>query len=338
MSKVFQRFHRASPLSAQRCCILDAPLEVRLAIYHYIAPAGFLPSVSYREYMGLFLSCKNIHDEMEHETIRATPNMLRILQERDIDETSLQLRPSRPIDFTCLMNVTIGVPHWALSVRQTQAYIFTQIAPLLVLHLSSLTIDIENLGTEPEIYKLIKNLPSRDFWQYMDAHFNRNAGITEGEDKTNYYGAPTTYAIIARFATAINCLVAPQLCNGQHNQDNHWCIRKNVTHRPPTVTCNIRRVALRLRKLHYEEKCLCGGLPHDIYRVNSVWFRWCPTHELTQLRSHGWSCLWTDERDQWRPFSRRNPGRFTWVKLPEKKGSFLKRAATALVTAVRKHP
>jgi hypothetical protein len=94
MSKVLQRFRHDTALSAQRCCMLSVPLEVCLLIYHHIAPVGFLPSVSYHEYMGLFLSYKSIHDEMEHETIRTTPDILQILLEFNIEGT-LQLRTPR---------------------------------------------------------------------------------------------------------------------------------------------------------------------------------------------------------------------------------------------------
>ncbi|KAH7361309.1 hypothetical protein BKA66DRAFT_444695 [Pyrenochaeta sp. MPI-SDFR-AT-0127] len=307
MAKLRKRLCR-KPHVQRHCHILAAPAEIRLAVYQHITQQVFLPNANYREYNGLFLSCKQIHDEMEWESLRLAPSIFRQFQEYDPD-TALRIRPLRPTGFSSIMHVTIGVPRWALFSPKMQKK----------LHLSSVTIGIEDLESESDLYHLITGLDSREFMQYMDAHEQAPATSGGSVEKAMFYDIRTTYTDIIKFATKINCIVAPQLCDGRHNDENHWCIRSHSFHSPINIACNVRKVILRLKKLHDEVICYCGSRPHGVYPFNSVRLRWSPTDEIRQLNKCGWGSCWTDDYGKYRLFSKQNPAQFIWYRKPEKK-------------------
>lgn len=318
--KLVKRSHRVPvPAPAKKCQILAAPAEIRLAIYHYIAPRGFLPYAPYRDYMGLFLSCKQINDEMKHEALRVAPGILRAIQEHD-PNTAMKIRPLRPVEFGAVMHVTVGFPRWALFNDDALEYMFRLLLPLLGLHLSSLTIGIEDMETDWDLYQLISGLRRSEFLRYMQAYDNTPAVSGGPAEKAKFYSILTTYADIVGFATAINCLVAPQLCAGEHHIENSWCIRRYSTSPLPSIECKVRKIVLRLKNLDEEVPCeSCGKLPHDVYALGSIRMRWSPTDELRKLRRNDWYSIWTDEHGKRRLFSKRHPAQFIWARLAEKK-------------------
>ncbi|CAO2652721.1 Nn.00g021320.m01.CDS01 [Neocucurbitaria sp. VM-36] len=335
MTKLIQRSCRA-PKTERKCHITSAPAEIRLAIYKTIALCGFLPYTPYRDYIGLFLSCKLISGEMKHESLRIAPEVLRAIHESPLAKV-LEVRPLRPVDFSSLMHVTVGIPRWALFSSVLEEDIFQALGPLLKLHLSSLTIGIENLESEFGLCQLLNELNRNEVREYMVAHRNARTAIVDAVNRAKYYHALTTYADIVGLATAINCLVAPQLCNGKHDEANHWCIRSTSLSRPPGTTCNVRKIILRLKKLHDEVPCgHCGKAPHHIYPFNSVRMRWSPTDESYQLYRNGWISVWTDEYGTRKIFSKQNPAQFIWVRVPEKQKSGLVQAVKRVLKAARR--
>ncbi|KAF1940435.1 hypothetical protein EJ02DRAFT_494865 [Clathrospora elynae] len=311
MPKLVRRLRRTLlPQASRKFHILAAPSEIRLAIYEQIAPRGFLPYTHYRAYAGLFLSCKQIHNEMEYESLRAAPEILLAIQM--YYETPMKIRPLRPASFSSLMHVTIGIPRWALFSTDILEDIFEAITPLMKLHLSSLTIGIEDLECQDDLLHLLRTLDPGELSHYLDAVDDLTSPILprQGKEMIEYYGVRTTYADIVELATAINCLVAPQLCHGKHDKENHWCIRAYSIYPPPAITCNIRKIFLRLKKLHDEIY-----FPPNVYLCTSVRLRWSPTDETSRLRKEGWCNMWTDEHGTQKLFSKQMPAQFIWCKL-----------------------
>jgi hypothetical protein len=77
-----------------------------------------------------------------------------------------------------------------------------------VFHLRSLTIDIKDLESEAEFNQVVnKYLPGISGSTSMP--ISTEMLVSQGERTgQNYYRTRTTYSIIAKFATAINCMVA----------------------------------------------------------------------------------------------------------------------------------
>jgi len=317
MLKLLKRFRRTpAATTPAKCHILEAPAEIRLAIYGQIVPGGFLPYAHHRNYMGLFLSCRQICAEMKHEAIRAAPAILDKYQSNE-EETLMALRPLRPLEFSSLMHVTISVPRWALFSLTAQEKIFTAMAPLLELHLSSLTIgldDVNLLGAHKLIHEL--TMPEgrvfREHWVAVNSPGQRTP------PPADYYNLRTTYADIVEFATRINCLLAPDLCDGRHPRINLHCLRRWGSSPVPKITCNVRKIVFRLKKLHEEVRCHCGELPHSAYPFNSFSNRWEVTDEWRLLWRTGWWVGWMNVSGKLRNFSSKDPAVIIWLKLDKK--------------------
>ncbi|KAF1830060.1 hypothetical protein BDW02DRAFT_633954 [Decorospora gaudefroyi] len=314
---------RSQPPATEKCHILAAPVEIRLLVYRQIAPAGFLPDTHYRVHFGLFLACKQLRDEMEYECLRMAPKILQKIHSKC--HTPMKIRPPRPTNFASLMHVTIGIPRWAMFSPNIQNRIYHAVTPLLDLHLSSLTIGIEELESEEDLLELMSALTPRELQRYLD--LTRLIPF-KNEEPTANYGVLTTYTSVVGLATAINCLVAPRLCVGGHHEENFWCIRAHSLHPPPRVTCNIRKVILSLKKLHDEVRCRCGFLPHQVYLDQTLQLRWSPTDEASLLRKEGWCNVWTTEKFEKvvrRFFSDMPPpAQFIRYKLKKREGRLMK--------------
>lgn len=318
---------RRAPVSDKKCHLLSAPAEIRLAIYGNIVRHSFLPWAPFRDYIGLFFSCKRISDEMKHESLRIAPSVLREIQERR-QARALTLRPLRPVNFSSLMHVTVGIPRWTLFSSIMMEDTYNAFMPLLKLHLSTLTIGIEDIESDWDLTQCLIELGYDGVGAFMDAHHNAPAISGGAIEEVKFYQVLTTYADIILLATAINCMVAPQLCtDGKHDQANGWCIRNVGIFPPPGILappdtpCNVRKVILRLKKLHDEVMCpQCGEAPHDIYEYNSIRLRWCPTYEWKNLRHNGWDIMWANEQGVIKTISKENPAVFVWSRAaPTKK-------------------
>ncbi|KAF1843258.1 uncharacterized protein K460DRAFT_357014 [Cucurbitaria berberidis CBS 394.84] len=320
MMKLVKRSRRASP-PPKKCHILAAPVEIRTAIYEHIAPRSFLPYAPYHDYMGLFLSCKQISEELTQESLRLAPGILRATQERD-PETVMNIRLLRPVNFSSLMHITIGIPRWALFSFEKQEEVFRALGPLSELHLSSLTIGIEDLRTEFDVYQMIIGLHGSDFEEYMEALDSLPAVSGGPIEQAKFYEVLTIYANIVEFATQLNCIVAPRLCFHDHDVENQWCLRTRINNPIRPSRCNVRKIVLRLKWLHDEDHR--SGNPHDVYPFSNVRLRWSPTDEIRQLRRYGWYNMWTDEHGDRKYFSKKNPGQFIWIKEKKKKGRVMK--------------
>lgn len=312
------------------CHILAAPTEIRLGIYNHIAEQAFLPRVHHRDYFGLFLSCKKIRHEMEGESLRLAPSVLGRFQEHDPDPL-VTIRPLCPAGFSSLMHVTIALPRWAFFSQDSQEGIFVSLTPILLLHLSSLTIGIEDLETPFHIYQLVNSLSAVELRHYQEASEGLPVCSGGTVEKAKFYDVRTTYTDIVKFATAINCLVAPQLCDGQHDEENYWCIRWQFRSVASNYTCNVRRIVLSLKKLHDEVSCYPDGLPDDVYPHKSIRLRWCPTDEASQLRKYGWRNLWTNMYGVRKILSKQDPAQFVWYKLPDKRSGRENKATKRLL-------
>lgn len=74
LTALLRRLYLEKPKAGKRCPSLEAPTELRTIIYTKLAPRGYLLAVPYKDYMGLFLSCKQIQQEMTDVTLRPTTN------------------------------------------------------------------------------------------------------------------------------------------------------------------------------------------------------------------------------------------------------------------------
>jgi hypothetical protein len=79
---------------------------------------------------------------MTTEAIRLAPPILHAIQDTT-NATPMKLGPLQPTSFASLMHVTVEIPGWAIMM------------PLLVLHLTSLTIGIEDLESEDDVVQMV---------------------------------------------------------------------------------------------------------------------------------------------------------------------------------------
>jgi hypothetical protein len=339
MSKLIRRLRNTQPPATKKFNFLALPAEIRLAVYNQIAPDGFLPHAHYRDYIGLFLSCQQVRIEMSHESLRIAPSILSAIQDTQYKD-SLKIRPLCPVDFASLMHVSIGIPRWALLSSTTLLAMFSAMAPLFELHLSSLTIGLDELECGDDIFQALDTLSPHEQAQFEDAlqrDFSQTSAISLIPDEfgvdlpRNHYAMITSYSDIVELAMMINCVVAPELCAGKHAKHNSFCARAWTMNNMPVFSCNIRRIAFRLKTLDPERHCVCGALPHHAYPFKSVLLRLFPNEENGGLRKEGWWTGWSDEQGISRTMSRsKMPSQFVWVKREGRDGR-LKRAVKGLL-------
>jgi hypothetical protein len=337
MSKLIRKLRNTQRPATKKFDFLALPAEIRLNVYNQIAPEGFLPYVHYREYISLFLSCRQIRNEMTHESLRIAPSILRAIQETSSQDT-LKIRPLAPIDFASLMHVSIGIPRWALLSSSTLLSMFNAIAPIFELHLSSLTIGLDELECGDDLFQALNTLSPHQIQQYAHAlqrDFSQTTAISlipnEADLPRNHYAMLTSYSDVVELAMMINCVVAPELCTGEHTKYNSFCARAWTGNNLPVFSCNVRKIAFRLKTLDYERHCVCGAPPHLAYPFKRVWLRLCPNEENSGLRKRGWWAGWTDEKGKSRVASRtKMPSQFVWVKLERRDGR-LKKAVKGLL-------
>lgn len=269
---------------------------------------------------------------MSHESVRLAPRIFQALHDNEHD-APLRIRPLRPLDFPSLMHMSIGIPRRAMFSESTMSGIYNAMTPLLSLHLSSLTIGIEDVSDPFDVFELLHTLNASERQWYMKAMV-KGPGTTVMEEErpvADCYRVLTTYNNIARLATPINCLVAPGLCNGKHDHSNPWCLQISSLYPPAVVQCNVRRIELRLKKLHVEQRCSCGKLPHLSYSLGSVHLRWSPAVEVSLLAKEGWWCGWKDRKGTLRHWSKDMPAAFVWRKVEEKVDGRFKRKMKGLL-------
>lgn len=117
--------------------LLDLPAELRLQVYSCLAtPLSSSPS----GYSGLYLSCKQIRNEMEANFVKRAPKAIKEAYSNIDLRVRIGYTPS--IKFHQLSQLTIAIPRWALDARneQHQLEILDSLGPVIGLHLSGLTI------------------------------------------------------------------------------------------------------------------------------------------------------------------------------------------------------
>lgn len=298
---------------------LYLPPELRLAIYQTIAPRGFLPCVPASDYMGLFLSCKTIYSEMEHKVIQGADIISEL---RSYLDTFVEFKPLQP-SFSSIMHITVSVPRWALGTIRKQTAVLESLRPLCSLHLSSLTIILDDRTNAKHLGALKLALPRDEWLEYMCI----NAAIMEEHAKwlskgfqggrgEEYYTIETTYKDIIYFASRINCLVGPSLCAGKHGVTNDfldYCICNNVASpRRSVLHFHTRKVMLKLKKLDEDKKLYKRIYPHSFsFRV-----RVSPALESVWLREQGWKWRWVKgDGEKGCMLSKELPACMVWEKI-----------------------
>jgi len=335
--KLIKRRDRRSQLTTSTPCrLLALPAEIRLLIYSHMAPNGFLPNAPYKTYIGLMLSCPQIYNEMTSEAVRLAPSILRTIQ-FSVNATPMKLQPLRPTSFASLMHLTIGIPRWAMLDRPTIMGILQAMAPVLELHLARLTIGLEDLEGEDDVLHIVETLNPAQIARYMSQVQDMPAPLYPPSDSvaSDHYRIRTTYSNVIGLVTAMNCLIAPGMCNGKHAPANHWCLRASGLNPPfPTTTCNVRKIAFRLKRLHDEKVCGCGRLPahfpHLVYPFRGPSYRWELMLENPSLEKERWMVHWRDDKGKLPWSLKGKPGLCVWVKLKEKRESRLERAVKSL--------
>jgi hypothetical protein len=284
MAKLLQRLRSllSSPVVPFR--FLDLPLELRRKIYTYIAPSAFLLSVPHAHYIGLLYSCKQIQEEMASESLRQAPAILTDIQGDELTHL-FKFRPLHPLDFASLTHLTLSIPRWILFEPSQLFSLFASLVPVLALHLNSLTMGLSDLGPdELDFHIMDVNIGRFGFDGFTTALMNR----AQGSVSDDYYDLHTTYSHIVGFATAINCLLAPDLCYGNHSRDNPWCFR-HVGTRPvkvPEMECNVRRIDLCFKNLDEED----AETLRSVYIFLLVPRPMGPMWESDLLKKRGWTC------------------------------------------------
>ncbi|KAI4955082.1 hypothetical protein J4E91_000938 [Alternaria rosae] len=157
MKLVKSRDRRSQATTAKPCYLLALPAEIRLFVYSYIAPDGFLPNAPCKTYIGLLLSYPQIYNEMTSEAVPLAPFILRTIQ-FSVNTTPMKVQPLRPTSFASLMHLTIGIPHWAMLDQPTMMGILIAMAPVPKLHLARLTIGLEDLEGEDDILQMVETV------------------------------------------------------------------------------------------------------------------------------------------------------------------------------------
>ncbi|KAH9883153.1 hypothetical protein J1614_000009 [Plenodomus biglobosus] len=315
LTKLLRRLHLSPRSSSKKCHFLDAPAEVRLLIYSYIAPQSFLPFLPYKQYMGLFLSCKQIHGEMVHETLNAAPTILQAIQSAPSNKIML-VRPLHPHNFSSLMHISVGVPRWSLYSIDIEYTLFDILSPLMKLHLSSLTIVLDGLSCTHD-FTLMSQVLTPTEQGYWDDDYTALDDLLL-PNTNDYYDVHTTYAEVVGFAAVINCLLAPSLCNGGHHAGNRWCIRATSPTILPDTVCNIQKVVFKFKRFHRELRCHCSELPHYVYSDNRLSGRWMPADEETLRRQGKWRASWVNRDGSVNVRKDEEPSRFQWDRVAEK--------------------
>jgi hypothetical protein len=203
------------------------------------------------------------------------------------------------------MHVTIGIPRWVLYSDTSQIVTFQKMQPLLQLHLSSLTIGLEDM---PEDGVVDLTNPSHSQVMRLSRDWDR-AKPTGRPPNPDYYNVYTTYADAMIFATRINCLVEPHLCRKlKHYRGNAWCL--GTWNQWLGARCNVRKVVLRLKKLHKE----MGVWPYSVYTGRSKYLPWHVAYEDKHLWRHGWRISWRDEKGKTSLFKVRDPAGIVWER------------------------
>lgn len=228
---------------------------------------------------------------MSHESVRLASRILRALHDNE-RQVPLKIRRLRPLNVPSLMHISIGIPRWANFSESTMSAIYNAMIPLLGLHLSSLTISIEDVSDPFDVFKLLPALNASERQYYMEAMVKGSEATVMEESKpvADCYRVLTTYDDIARLATPISCLVAPELCNEEYDDENTWCLQVSSLYPPAVFQCNVHKIKQRLKKLHFEQRRSCGELPHLSYTLGSVYLRWIPAVEVSLLAKEGWWC------------------------------------------------
>ncbi|KAF1348389.1 hypothetical protein EJ07DRAFT_160100 [Lizonia empirigonia] len=208
MPSFFSLFRRRRVNPPQTLCFLDLPAEIRIKIYKFIAPGAFLLAVPHADYIGLLYSCKQIRDKMTYELLHAPPAIVNHTQTLGIFELHHHIRPT---SLDSLVNFVVTMPYDAVRSPTSHSELFSSLAPVLRLHLSSLTFTLA------------------------------------GGDEAN---APT-YDEVTPSAMRINCLLAPRLCAKGHNGNAQHCIRRPGAPQPvlPDLACNTRMIMIRFKGL-----------------------------------------------------------------------------------------
>jgi hypothetical protein len=158
--------------------------------------------------------------------------------------------------------------------------------PLLELHLTSLTIGIEQLESKYDVWEML-NTRYPDLSQLWTNSMKETGAVFPPEYTTiiDRYRQWKTYADIIELAAPMNCLVAPGLCNGKHQRDKAWCLRclSLFSSQPPLPanTCNFRKTVLHLKKLHDDDRYrLVGRLRRLVFPYSVTSMLWYPTLEF----------------------------------------------------------
>jgi hypothetical protein len=95
----------------------------------------------------LLSSCRQVRGELEHESLLALTAILQGLQ-GDHEETLINVLSLQRPNFATLMHITISIPCLAMFSVELQVEIFEDIMPILGLHLSRVTIILEDMRIE----------------------------------------------------------------------------------------------------------------------------------------------------------------------------------------------
>ncbi|KAF1960824.1 hypothetical protein CC80DRAFT_580598 [Byssothecium circinans] len=325
---------------SSRCRLLELPAELRLKIYHEIAPRAFLPLTHHKNYFGLFLSCKKIHHEMEYEALCASLIFLDHYRTR-LDNFVFMFEPHR-FSLASFLQIRIQVPIWCLESKRKMNSIVKSIQDVTSeLHLSSLTLIFEDV-LPPRVSTLspwqlsrlssIEQHELRDILQDLltNPQTPHQLAARSG-NLAEYYRLPITYTQVVKFALRINCLVTPAICSHHHNLRNditRSCIhrvvqwRNGVVNLPsvipnPLSPCHTRKVVLEIAKLDQDDYS-----NNNVYLFGS-WtrrIRMSPEWEGEAMRKEGWNfCWWRADGKQGHALARKEPVSFVWGQREERK-------------------
>ena len=161
---------------------------------------------------------------MTYESLRCSPAILRRLQRARM-RNLITLPPINPVRaFGWVTNSWIVLPLRIISNAAEQVPWLASLAPILKLHLSSLTISLQ-----------------------------RSAD-----------GSAPSYIGVASFATRINCLLAPRLCLQDHHEMHYRCVHHLLHHLTHHMTllrivCNVRIIVVHFGKLSVDAAAEASG-------------------------------------------------------------------------------
>jgi hypothetical protein len=242
--------------------LIGLPAELRLQIYNQTARALRSP---FHDYAGLYLTCRQIRNEMDYELCTQAAAVYQILGLNLPDGMKIHWK-SGAASYHELTGVNVWIPRWALYPGSTDRLMemLCFLRTITVFHFHTLTVRIQD-APESAID------PAQ---QDYDIHVNNFP--------SSKYRVRTTYSDITPLISTISCCIRAGLHHALFNFP-YWC-HCNIC---PNRSCHSWSPHVNVRTIIFVVK----KLDEEMRSQPTHWARWPPYNPLQErgsLRRQGW--------------------------------------------------